>query len=232
MAQRGVGSRRRCEELIRAGRVTINGTLVTELGTASSPSDEITVDGRPLSKKAPHTYLVLNKPAGYLSSVSDPQGRRTVLDLIETSRRLYPVGRLDIDSEGLVLLTNDGDLTHRLTHPRFGVDREYHVEVEPAPDEGTLATLRGGVVIGARRTMPAKVRLVRRTKKGAQLRFVIHEGRKRQLRLMCLAVGLWVERIARVRIGPLRIGSLKAGEHRALTRAEVDALYSSAGIKE
>ena len=210
--------------------MTVNGSLVTELGTTSSPSDEITVDGKPLSTMVPHSYLVLNKPAGYLSSVSDPQARRTVLDLIETSRRLYPVGRLDIDSEGLMLLTDDGDLTHRLTHPRFGVDREYHVEVEPAPDERTLATLRGGVVIGRHRTMPAQVKVLRRTKRGAQLRFVIHEGRKRQLRLMCLAVGLRAERITRVRIGPLRLGRLKAGEHRSLTPAEVEALYFSTGI--
>lgn len=230
MAERGVGSRRRCEELIRAGRVTVNGNLVTELGTTSSPSDEILVDGKRLKDKASAAYIMLNKPTGCLSSVSDPHGRRTVLDLIETSRRLYPVGRLDIDSEGLMLLTDDGDLTYRLTHPSFGVAREYHVEVEPAPDEGILATLRGGVAIGSRRTRPAQAEIVRRTKKGVQLRFVIHEGRKRQLRLMCLAVGLRVERIVRVRIGPLRIGRLKAGEHRSLTRAEVEALYHSTGI--
>ena len=211
MSERGVGSRRRCEELISAGRVSVNGNLVTELGTTSSPSDEILVDGKRLKDKASAAYIMLNKPTGCLSSVSDPHGRRTVLDLIQTTRRLYPVGRLDIDSEGLMLLTDDGDLTYRLTHPSFGVAREYHVKVEPTPDEGTLATLRAGVVIGGRRTLPAQVELVRRTKECAQLRFVIHEGRKRQLRLMCLAVGLRVERIVRVRIGPLRIGSLKAG---------------------
>ena len=228
MSTRGVGSRRRCEELISAGRVTVNGKLVTKLGSTSSPSDKITVDGKPLADRVSHAYLMLNKPAGYLSSVGDPQGRRTVMELVNSNQRLYPVGRLDIDSEGLMLLTDDGDLTYRLTHPRFGVAREYRVQAEPAPDEDTLAKLRGGILIAGRRTRPAQVKLVRRTREGAELRFVIHEGRKRQLRLMCLAVGLRAEQIVRVRIGPLRLGDLKAGQHRSLTAAEVEALHHSA----
>lgn len=229
MAERGVGSRRRCEEMIRAGRVTVNGEVVTELGTASSPSDRITVDGNLLADKVSHSYIMLNKPAGYVSSVGDPQGRRTVTDLVKSKQRLYPVGRLDVDSEGLILLTDDGDLTYRLTHPRFGVAREYHVHVEPAPGESALATLRRGVVIAGEQTRPAQVVIVRRNEKRAQLRFVIHEGRKRQLRLMCLAVRLKVERIVRVRIGPLRLGNLRVGQSRSLTAAEVEALHASPG---
>ncbi len=232
MSARGVGSRRRCEELISAGRVTVNGKLVTTLGVTSSPSDIIAVDGKPVADAAPPAYIMLNKPEGILSSVGDPHGRRTVTDLVRSNQRLYPVGRLDIDSEGLMLLTDDGDLTNRLTHPSFGVAREYRVQVEPAPHEVKLAQLRGGVVIAGRRTRPAAVDLVRRSKDGAELRFVIHEGRKRQLRLMCLAVGLKVKRIVRVRIGPLRIGGLKAGEHRSLTAAEIEALYRSTGVPD
>ena len=229
MSTRGVGSRRRCEELISAGRVTVNGEPVTKLGSTSSPSDKIMVDGKLLTDKVSHAYIMLNKPAGYLSSVGDPQGRRTVMELVNSNQRLYPVGRLDIDSEGLMLLTDDGDLTYRLTHPRFGVAREYHVQVRPSPDEGTLATLRSGVVIAGQQTTPAQVKLLGRSEGGAQLRFVIHEGRKRQLRLMCLAVGLKAEQIVRVRIGPLRLGNLKAGRHRSLTAAEVEALHDSVG---
>ncbi len=229
MSTRGVGSRRRCEELITAGRVTANGEVVTKLGATFSPSDKIRVDGKPLADSLPHSYIILNKPAGYLSSVSDSRGRRTVLGLVNSNQRLYPVGRLDLDSEGLLLLTDDGDLTHRLTHPRFGVAREYRVDVRTAPDEGDLAHLRDGIVIAGRRTVPAQVGLIRRTKEGAQLRFVIHEGRKRQLRLMCLAVGLRVERIVRVRMGPLELGGLKTGQYRSLTTTEIDALHHSVG---
>lgn len=228
LAAAGIASRRRAEELILAGRVAVNGARVTQLGTRVGPRDRITVDGKPISRTRRYTYVILNKPVGVLSTARDERGRRTVLDLVKTRERIYPVGRLDLESEGLILLTNHGQLTFRLLHPRFEIPREYLVWVSPPPTREQIQRLRQGVEIEGSRTAPAEVVQV----PGGALRMIIHEGRKRQIRLMCQAVGLRVERLVRVRLGPLRLGNLKPGQWRELRPAEVTALLKAAGLAE
>jgi len=231
LAQAGVASRRACEELIRQGRVQVNGQVVTELGTKVDPNlDEISVDGAPISGPVKKVYLILNKPPGYISTVHDPWGRPTVLDLIPHQGRLYPVGRLDAESEGLLLLTNDGELTHLLTHPRYEHEKEYLVLVKGHPTDAVLSQLRRGVDLEEGRTAPAKVSRTSQ-KEGLEtppgttwLRIVIHEGRKRQIRRMCAAVGHPVQRLIRVRMGPIKLGNLPIGGHRPLSAKEVRRL--------
>ena len=230
----GVSSRRAAEQLMRDGRVTVNGQVVTTLGSkADSVRDDVRVDGRRVAPSARRRYLLLHKPRGYVTTRSDPQGRRTVLDLVGRIRDyVYPVGRLDYDSEGLLLLTNDGDLAARLTHPRHGVERVYEVRVRGVPTADRLSRLRRGVPIDGRRTAPASVRLLRRfrTAKGSDglLALGLHEGRQRQVRKMCEAVGHPVVRLRRVQIGPLRDRRLKVGAYRELSHAEVEALRRAA----
>jgi pseudouridine synthase len=192
--------------------------------------DRVEVDGRLITLPRRHTYLLLNKPPGYLSTAHDPHGRPTVMDLIPSGRRLYPVGRLDMDSEGLLLLTDDGDLAQRLTHPRYEHDREYHVWVDGRPAKRSLQRLREGIELEDGRTWPAEVTVQRRERGGTWLRVVIHEGRKRQLRRMCDAVGHPVRRLIRVAMGPLALGDLPQGQHRALTRREQRTLRNAAGL--
>jgi len=234
LAMSGVASRRASEELIRQGRVSVNGRTVTELGTKADPAgDEIRVDGRRLKGPERLRYLLLNKPAGVVTTRSDPGRRPTVLHLLQGVREyVYPVGRLDFDSEGLLLLTNDGDLAARLTHPRHGVEREYHAWVLGVPDDRDLERLRRGVPIEGRRTAPAEVTLVHhgRGKRHGQamLAIVIREGRNRQVRKMCEATGHPVETLTRVRIGPLKDSRLKPGQFRDLTPEEVRRLKKSA----
>jgi 23S rRNA pseudouridine2605 synthase len=231
LAQAGVASRRASEELIRQGRVQVNGQVVTELGTKVDPNlDEISVDGTPIADPAEKVYLILNKPPGYISTVHDPWGRPTVLDLIPYEERLYPVGRLDAESEGLLLLTNDGRLTHRLTHPRYEHEKEYLTLVRGHPKDAILSRLRRGVDLEEGRTAPAEVNRVSR-KEGLEtppdttwLRIVVHEGRKRQIRRMCAAVGHPVQRLVRVRMGPIELGDLPVGECRPLSTKEVRRL--------
>jgi 23S rRNA pseudouridine2605 synthase len=220
LAQLGVGSRRACEELIAAGRVTVNGE-VARLGQRVDPdTDLVAIDGVPVGIRPGLVYYALNKPAGVVSTASDPQQRPVVMGLVPDEPRVHPVGRLDADSEGLLLLTNDGDLTFHLTHPRFGVEKEYLVMVEGAPKRGALRQLRQGVVLEDGPTAPARVAQV-----GPHgLRVTIHEGRNRQVRRMCDAVGHPVRRLVRTRIGPVRMGKLAPGEWRHLTTAEVRAL--------
>ncbi len=228
LAAAGVASRRHAEELIRAGRVQVNGAVITKLGTRVGPRDRVAVDGKPVSRAPSYTYIVLNKPLGVVSTARDERGRRTVVDLIKSPTRVYPVGRLDVSSEGLILLTNNGELTFRLLHPRHEVPREYHVWVSPPPTSEQLDRLRQGVEIEGWRTGPAEVS----RGPGGALRIVIHEGHKRQIRLMCQAVGLNVERLVRVRIGPLTLGRLKPGEWRELRPAEVRALFEAVGLEQ
>jgi 23S rRNA pseudouridine2605 synthase len=225
LAQLGVGSRRACEELIAAGRVSVN-EEVAVLGRRVDPdTDRVAIDGVPVGIRPGLVYYALNKPAGFISTASDPQARPTVTGLVPEQPPVHPVGRLDADSEGLLLLTNDGDLTFRLTHPRFGVEKEYLVAVEGTPTRGVLRQLREGVALADGRTAPARVAQV-----GEHgLRITIHEGRNRQVRRMCDAVGHPVRRLVRTRIGPVRMGTLAPGEWRALTAGEVRALERALG---
>lgn len=229
LARAGLGSRRSCEELIRQGRVVVNGRVVIELGSRVRTEDVLVVDGRPLRTAPAKSYVILYKPPGYVTTTCDPQGRPTVLDLLPADTRLFPVGRLDVDSEGLLLLTNEGGLAFRITHPRFGVEKEYRALVAGEVDESSLRRLREGVELDGRRTAPAAVEVTGRQREGNWLRFVIHEGRKRQIRRMCEAVDLVVRRLIRTRVGPLRLGRLRPGEYRPLAAREVAALREEVG---
>ncbi len=227
LAQAGYGSRRACEVIIQAGRVRVNGQTAI-LGQKADPlRDKIMIDGKPLAAAESLVYIALNKPRNVLSTVEPEPGddRQTVRSLIPLEGHLYPVGRLDFESEGLILLTNDGDLTNRLTHPRYGHQKEYRVLLARRPDESQLATWRRGVVLeDGYKTAPAEVRFESTSGKGAWVRVVMGEGRKRQIREIGMLLGLPVVRIIRVRIGALRLGNLKPRQWRHLTQEEVSSL--------
>jgi 23S rRNA pseudouridine2605 synthase len=223
MARAGLGSRRVSEDLIEAGRVTVN-DRVAVLGTrVDVDHDRVAVDGVPIGVQPGLVHYLLNKPAGVVTTAEDPQGRPTVVSMVPSEPRVHPVGRLDLATEGLLLLTNDGTLTHRLTHPRFGVEKEYVAEVEGRPSRGAIRRLREGVELDDGPTAPATVSLVEPN----VVRITIHEGRNRQVRRMCEAVGHPVRRLVRTRIGPLRDPRLAPGEWRDLTRDEVRELERS-----
>jgi len=232
LSQAGIASRRASEQLMLDGRVSVNGATVRELGTKADPSrDDIRVDGRRVKVVEHHRYLLLNKPRGYVTTRSDPQRRPTVIDLLRGVREyVYPVGRLDFESEGLLLLTNDGDLAARLTHPSHGVARVYEARVLGVPDEHDLDRLSRGVPIDGRRTEPAEVSLkpLRRGADEATLVLTLREGRNRQVRKMCDAIGHPVTHLRRVAIGPIRDPRLKPGTWRDLRDDEVAALRRAA----
>lgn len=225
MAHAGIDSRRACERLIAQGRVTVNGEKC-ELGMKADPEqDDIRLDGEPIGQPEKRVYIALHKPRDVISASKSPDERPTVVQLVNSKARLYPVGRLDVDSEGLILLTNDGKLTYRLTHPSFEHEKEYKILVARRPDEGQLAAWRNGVVLeNGYRTAPAEVEIVGTKGKGAWLRLVIHEGRNRQIRRMGRMVGLPIVRIIRTRIKTLHLGNSKPGQWRHLTDEEVAAL--------
>jgi len=227
LARAGLGSRRHCEELIESGSVTVNGAVATLGDKADAETDRIEVDGVRIGTQPGLVYYLLNKPAGVVTTAADTHGRPIVTGLVPPEPRVFPVGRLDQDTEGLLLLTNDGDLAQRLAHPRFGVDKEYLVEVEGSPTRGELRRLREGVELDDGLTAPAKVALVEPT----VLRVTIHEGRNRQVRRMCEAIGHPVIRLVRTRIGPLADRSLTPGEWRLLDSSEVRALERAAGAE-
>ena len=220
LAQAGLGSRRVCDDLIDARRVRVNGRVARPGQRVDPETDVVEVDGAQIGVRQGLVHLLLNKPAGVITTADDPQGRPTVIDLVPSSPRVFPVGRLDADSEGLLLLTNDGDLAHRLTHPSYGVEKEYLVEVEGEPGRGAIRQLREGVELEDGRTAPAKVAAL----DGRLLRVTIHEGRNRQVRRMCEAVGHTVVRLVRTRIGPLSDRDLRPGTWRSLTQDEVRSL--------
>lgn len=236
LSSAGVASRRLSEELILQGRVSVNGQTVTELGTKADPStDEIKVDGRRIKTEQRKRYVLLNKPRGYITTRSDPQGRPTVMDLVKGIKEyIYPVGRLDYDSEGLLLLTNDGELAARLTHPRHEVEKVYEARVKGVPDDRTLERLARGVPLEGRRTAPARVRASEPFVKGSGeqtiVEIAIHEGRQRQVRKMFEAVGHPVVRLKRVRIGPLTDPEMPIGHWRELTPGEIANLRRVAGV--
>lgn len=224
LAGAGYGSRRVCEDLIAEGRVSVNGEVAV-LGRRADPEvDTIEVDGALVAAKAGLVHILLNKPAGIVSTASDPQGRPTVVEMVPDEPRVYPVGRLDRETEGLLILTNDGDLTYRLTHPSFGVEKEYLAEVEGQPSNRSITRLRRGVELTDGMTAPAKVSTIAPN----LLRITIHEGRNRQVRRMCQAVGHPVVRLVRTRIGPLIDPKLPPGEWRQLTKEEVRKLSEAA----
>lgn len=215
--------------MIRQGRVAVNGLVVTEMGRRVTELDTITVDGQPVLRDVALVYLLLHKPRGYISTARDPQGRPSVLDLLPPELKVYPVGRLDADSEGLMLLTNDGDLAYRVMHPSHHLPKEYLVLVQGDPDEATLSRLRYGVWLEDGPTAGAQVERARYDDEGVWLRFVIHEGRKRQIRRMCEAVGHPVVRLVRTGIGPLKMGLLAPGKFRFLRSNELRLLRQAVG---
>ena len=226
LSEAGAASRREADRLIVEGRVQVNGRVVDELGSkVDDEKDIVQVDGRRVRNTPAPRYILLNKPKGYLVTLKDPFGRRTVLELLPRAMsRVFPVGRLDLDSEGLLLLTNDGDLSYRLMHPKFGVTKAYVAKVEGRPDKEALEKLKRGVVVSGKRTAPAMVALLSHSPKSSWLRLELREGRKREVREMCRAVGHDVLELKRVEFAGLTLGALRPGEWRELLPAEVRRL--------
>ena len=220
LARVGIGSRRACEDLIAEGRVTVDGEVAVLGRRVDVETALIELDGAPIGVRPDLVHYLLNKPAGVVTTADDPQGRPTVVGLVPAEPRVFPVGRLDVDTEGLLLLTNDGELAHRLTHPSFGVEKEYVVELEGSPSRAALRRLREGVELDDGTTAPARAALL----EPSVVRLTVHEGRNRQVRRMCDAVGHPVVRLIRTRIGPLADRSLAPGAWRELTGNEVRSL--------
>ena len=220
LARVGIGSRRVCEDLIAEGRVTVDGEVAVLGRRVDVETALIELDGAPIGVRPDLVHYVLNKPAGVVTTADDPQGRPTVVGLVPAEPRVFPVGRLDVDTEGLLLLTNDGELAHRMTHPSFGVEKEYVVELEGSPSRAALRRLREGVELDDGTTAPARAALL----EPSVVRLTVHEGRNRQVRRMCDAVGHPVVRLIRTRIGPLADRSLAPGAWRELTGDEVRSL--------
>jgi 23S rRNA pseudouridine2605 synthase len=228
IADAGISSRRKAEELIREGRVRISGRVVTKLGTKADPEREsIEVDGQFLSARTPErVYIALHKPRGYITSRQDPEGRSTVTELLRgVPERVFPVGRLDYDAEGLLLLTNDGELAQRLLHPRYAVPRTYLVKVKGLPDAQSITRLRRGVVLSDGVSLPARVSFIERTQKNSWVRITVTEGRNRLIKRMCATVGHPVLKLKRVAFGRLELGSLQPGNFRVLSAREVERLF-------
>lgn len=228
LARTGAASRRKCEELIAAGRVMVNGEIVTEMGTTVGPGDVVLLDGEPVEPE-PLEYYLLNKPAGVVCTVSDPEGRRTVVDFIPSRARIFPVGRLDKDTTGLIILTNDGKFAHRLMHPRYEVDKVYRAEVRGKIDEARLERLRRGIRLEDALTAPAGVCLLAAREDASELELTIHEGRKRQVRRMLEAVGRPVIRLHRCRYAMLDDRRLGIGRFRLLVPQELRELRKLSG---
>ena len=224
LASAGVASRRASEQIVRAGRVTVDGVTVADPARDVRPADAVAIDGRPVSPAHERVVYALNKPAGVVSTARDPQGRPTVVTMVPQTERLYPVGRLDIDTTGLILLTNEGDLAHRLTHPSFEVEKTYRAVVGGPPvHEAALRALRDGIELEEGRTAPARVERV----SADTLEITIHEGRKRQVKRMCEAVGHPVKQLERIAFGPLELADLPRGRWRKLSREEVERLTAA-----
>lgn len=229
LAHAGLASRRAVEEMIASGRIKVNGRVASLGDRVVADKDKVEVDGSVFPLGVDRVHYLLNKPVGVVVTTSDPQGRPTVTDLVDVSKRVWPVGRLDIDSEGALILTNDGDLTQALTHPSRGVAKTYAVEVEGSVGGKALRSLRSGVDLADGPTLPAEVALVERAGGGSLLEITITEGRNRQVRRMCEAVGHPVRRLVRTSVGPLSLGRLKPGAFRKLAPSEVALLYREAG---
>jgi pseudouridine synthase len=226
ISRAGISSRREAERLISEGRVAVNGSVVTKLGTKVDPTrDRIRIDGKVITSYPEKLYMLLYKPVGYVSTLGDPQGRPVVIDLLpHFTTRVFMVGRLDYDAEGLMLLTNDGELAHRLQHPRYHIRRTYEVKVKGVPTDDSLSLLRKGIPLDEGITQPAKVTFLERAMKNSWLKMTIYEGRNRQVKRMCAAIGYPVVKLTRITFGPLGLGNLSKGESRTLTKEEVKKL--------
>lgn len=230
IARSGFSSRRAAEGIIADGRVTVNGELVVEMGVKVSPEDEVAVDGVMLNV-AKHYTVLLNKPKGVVTTLSDPQGRPTIVrHLPDYGTPLKPVGRLDMDTEGIILCTNDGELHARLSHPRYGIEKEYQAIVEGLPSEAAIEQLRTGVFVEGRKTAPAKVEVVHAEPRSTSIRITIHEGRYRQVRFMCDSIGHPVLSLKRIRYGPYTVKGMRPGEAILMGKKDVDALRKSVGL--
>ena len=230
IAHAGVASRRKAEELIKQGLVTLNGQMVTELATTVKSGDRVEVEGQPIYNEE-KVYYLLNKPRGVISSVRDDKGRQTVVDLLpEVKERIYPVGRLDWDTSGLLILTNDGDFTDKMLHPRHEIDKVYVARVKGLASKDNLRPLTKGIVIDGKKTQPARYRIVKtdREKNRSVVELTIHEGRNHQVKKMFEAVGLLVDKLSRTRFGTLDLSGLNPGEARRLNKKEISQLYNAA----
>ncbi len=227
LARSGICSRRQAETLISQGRVAVNGRLVSKLGSTIDPErDKVTLDGRPVVPEKT-VYILLNKPRGYLTTLSDPQGRPIVTDLLpDLDFRVFPVGRLDLDSEGALLLTNDGELANHILHPRYGISKTYEATVRGRPSRSNLNRLEEGIILEGRRTLPATLRILRRKSRTTTIEIVLHEGRKRQVRKMFAAIGHPVIRLKRTAYGNLGLDGLPTGMYRFLSKNELKKLFS------
>lgn len=227
LAARGVASRRKAEELIRSGRVSVDGTVVTELGTRVDPAKSIIrLDGKVVRRK-PLRYVILNKPSGFITTTSDERNRRTVMELVPTEPPMVPVGRLDRDTEGLLLFTNDGELANRVMHPRYQLTKEYQVLTPVRPADAAMQAIRDGVLLDGKRVVPHEFRIVRETADGILLSMVIHEGMNHVVRRMMDAVGIPVTRLRRERVGPLSVAGIPRGASRDLTPGELTSLMQA-----
>ncbi len=227
LARAGIGSRRKCEEYIKAGRVQVNGKPITLMGYKADPDKvRITFDGKPVASEQ-NIYILLNKPTGYVTTLSDPQGRAIVTDLLpDIDQRIFPVGRLDLNSEGALLLTNDGRLTNHILHPRYGVAKTYEVTVDKRPAPALLQRLEQGIFLDGVKTLPAKIRLLSPQQQKIRLEIILHEGKKRQVRKMFSAIGHPVKRLKRTAYGGLKLGRLDSGHHRYLTKKDLKKIFS------
>jgi pseudouridine synthase len=234
LARAGLASRREAERWIAEGRVTVNGTVVRRLGSqADSARDSIKVDGKRIKPAAAPRYFALHKPPGVITTLNDPRRRPDLTRFVERlgdKQRVFPVGRLDYNSSGLLLLTNDGELAQRLTHPRFGVKKLYRVKLSACPGEEDLAGLRKGIRLEDGMTAPARVRVLEKLKKNAWVEIELHEGRNREVRRMFEALSYFVEKLVRVRVGAVALGDLAPGELRPLSQSEIRSLKSAVGL--
>lgn len=229
LSNSGVASRRKCDELISQGKVFVNGKVVTELGLQiNEKKDKVMVEGKQIKLPSSFVYIKLNKPKGYACTAHDEKGRKTIYELIDTDERLFSIGRLDYDTEGLILLTNDGDFANKVAHPKYAIEKEYRVTIEGQIKESELAVLRKGVVVDGERMPSAKVEFLSSDDKFTKLSVVIDEGQNRQIRRMFEAIGKSIRLLKRVRIGRVRLGGLKRGDYRDLTEDELNSLV---GIK-
>ncbi|MEG6568208.1 pseudouridine synthase [Thermoanaerobacterium thermosaccharolyticum] len=225
LAECGIASRRKCEQLILDGKIKVNGTVIKNLGIKIDPDKDIVeYDGRVVAKVQHNIYIMLNKPTGFITTVKDQFGRPSVLDIIKIKDRIYPVGRLDCDTSGLLLLTNDGDIANKLMHPKQEIDKVYIAKIRGIPDDKDLDRFRNGLLLDNRLTAKAKIEILKKINNDALVKIVIHEGRNRQIRRMCELIGHPVMTLKRIKIGDLELGNLKVGQWRYLSGEEVQYL--------